>query len=237
MRHHLSAASLLLAGLAPALAHATPPGGEPRTCRRDCFYVARHGDYLAKLAQAFGVDADEMWNHPDNAELKSRRDPNILHPTDIVRVPAAPARAKTAGVKSPGTTTLRLNFVEHGGQARANQPYTIKGMPVPIEGITDSRGAVVLVDVPVELRELTVVFTKDKLEYPVLIGGMEPVDEPSGARARLENLGFHAGAAGGEDVDERDHAAIRDFQRSQGIEATGVLDEATKAALVNAHGS
>ena len=34
-------------------------------------HVVRQGEYLRKLAHRFGVDPDELWNHPKNAELKA----------------------------------------------------------------------------------------------------------------------------------------------------------------------
>lgn len=51
-------------------------------------YVVRQGDYLLKLAQRYGFDAEEVWSHPRNEDLrKLRKDHHILAPGDIVYLP------------------------------------------------------------------------------------------------------------------------------------------------------
>jgi hypothetical protein len=227
LEHRLLSTCLFLSCLVPGVARADP-----------AVYVVREGDYLAKLAQAFGFDAAELWNHPENARLKGRRDPNLLHPGDILRVPrAAPRLVATTGTVGGGTrghtTVIQLSFSE-GDKPRANQPYKVEGLATPVEGLTDAKGSL-SVEVPVELREFRLSFSN--IVYPVLIGNMEPVTEPSGARKRLAHMGYRPGSTDQEDGDDRDRRAIEAFQRASELEVTGVLDEATMVALVIAHGS
>ena len=50
------------------------------------------------------------------------------------------------------------------------------------------------------------------------------------AQQTLNSRGFHAGPVNGR-IDERTHAALRQFQRSENLEDTGRLNERTLAAL------
>lgn len=49
--------------------------------------VIKQGDYLDRLAHALDLDAEEVWSDPKNAEIENLRDPNMLHPGDILYVP------------------------------------------------------------------------------------------------------------------------------------------------------
>ena len=73
---------------------------------------------------------------------------------------------------------------------------------------------------------------------------MDPIDEPSGVRKRLRHLGYHCDPLRPEGPDSPeealaalDRSAIQAFQQDHQIAPTGEIDDATRAALVEAHGS
>jgi len=208
-------------------------------------YVVRQGDYLAKLAFVRGFDADEVWNDPKNQALRDlRKNPNILHPGDVLYLPAAtqqwlPLQKGTTNqytAKVP-RVTVRLGFKNEEGPM-ANEPYVVEGLVPRQEGSTDGGGMLTL-RVPLHVREVSVVLTKHDVEYPVRIGDMDPIDEASGLRKRLQHLGYRVDDSerSEDEAMEADGRAIATFQRAQGMVPTGDLDDATKAALVDAHGS
>jgi hypothetical protein len=89
--------------------------------------------------------------------------------------------------------------------------------------------------VPVTVRELSVRFVKRNVVYPVRVGDMDPIDEPSGVAKRLVHLGYLV-----DEPDEDPDAvadAVRRFQRREALPETGQVDDATKAALLRAHKS
>jgi hypothetical protein len=204
--------------------------------------VVRQTDYLKKLADRFGFDADAVWNQARNAGLRQRRDPNLLEPGDILWAPRA---AGPSGAPSPRavdkvkTTFLRLTF-STGGGPRFDEAFKATRAGLQVEGRTDL-GGTLIIDVPVGLREFDILFVKANYLQPVIVGQMDPIDEPSGIRKRLQHLGFRTWTATGEDSDEDaeaiDREALRRFQAANKLEATGVADEATKVALVRVHGS
>jgi hypothetical protein len=203
--------------------------------------VVRQGDYLQKLAAAAGVEPDEVWNHPKNAELKQKRpDPDLLHPGDIIHLPDDPPAAvgcsKGATNRYKATVPRReivVHFDDTDGPL-ANQAYEILGLPLPpggkpLQGNTGSNGEVRF-EVPVTVREVTVHFTELEHEAILSIGAMDPSEETSGVRKRLENLGLLP-RRGVEIAEGYLTYAIGEFQVMNGLERTGVVDEATLKKL------
>lgn len=214
-------------------------------------YVVKQGDYLEKIAHALGFEADEVWNDPKNAELKQQRDPNLLHPGDILYVPDRklqwlPLKAGTDNLyiaKIP-RTTVRLAFKDLD-KPRANEPYVIHGLGEPEEGKTDADG-VVEINVGVHVAEVVVRFPESDQSYQVRVGHLGPISEPSGVASRLVQLGYmrRPDASEGRSrqpawatPEARLRRAIQAFQRANGLPPTGEVDDATRAALEEAHGS
>ena len=210
-------------------------------------YVVRQGDYLAKLAYTMGFDADEVWNDPKNADLKALRDPDVLCPGDLLYIPDP--KESPAGVTAGSTNTYSADIpktkvqvvLKERGQPRANQAYVVDGVGDPVKGTTDANGQLE-VEVPVHVREIQVTFPDDYAYYAVRVGDMDPLDEASGVRARLQHLGLYnpwgdTDPDGGDvDLEERDREAIAAYQRRAGLPATGVMDDATRDALKKDHG-
>ncbi|MCA9625274.1 MAG: hypothetical protein KC731_39900, partial [Myxococcales bacterium] len=56
--------------------------------------MIRQGDFVARLAQRFGFDADEVWNDESNRELREQREsPNVLAPGDVLHIPEESERS------------------------------------------------------------------------------------------------------------------------------------------------
>jgi len=142
--------------------------------------------------------------------------------------------AKNRYTASIARTTLRITF-QAAGKAISDEPFEVQGLGSPFSGKSDGTG-LVCIDVPAHVRQIDIHFVRLQLVFPVLIGHMDPVEELSGLRKRLEQLGYYRGL---EDIDAglSDRLAIESFQRKCGIEVTGIPDEATKRALVEAYGS
>lgn len=59
-------------------------------------YVVQPGDCISSLAETNGLLWENVWNHPENADLKRRRkDPNILFPGDVVLLPDVELRTES----------------------------------------------------------------------------------------------------------------------------------------------
>jgi hypothetical protein len=105
--------------------------------------VIRQGDYLAKLADQLGFDADAVWGDDSNAQLRLLRpNPNILFAGDVLYVPdpakAPPAQSLTPGstnsfvTNAPAMVSVSITFTDPG---LASQAYTVPELP-QLTGLT-----------------------------------------------------------------------------------------------------
>jgi hypothetical protein len=140
----------------------------------------------------------------------------------VARVPTTPVEIELHDAKGP----------------LAGEPYALEGLGRPTQGTTDPDGRIKLV-VPVHVRTVTVLLPERELAYEVRVGDMDPIEERSGLRARLTNLGFHPPQAEaiGLDEDELFRIAVGRFQRAHDLPVTGEIDAQTCARLREDHGS
>lgn len=208
-------------------------------------HQVRQGECLASIGARYGIAWQRLWNHPENRELKERRrSPHVLLPGDTVHVPDRAEKtedveagsARTFKVK-PQAVRLRLVMQKGNGDALADKRYRLEVGAVTREGQTGSDGKIDE-EIPPDAEQgtLTLWLTDDEdgptRVMPIRIGHLDPVEEKSGLRARLANLGLH--------VPEDDHGlrkALRSFQKAHDLEAHGDLDDATKSKLADVHGA
>jgi N-acetylmuramoyl-L-alanine amidase len=205
-------------------------------------YVVRPGDFLGRLAHVHGFDADAVWNHPANADLRRRRtSPEVLATGDILHIPDEPRarhplrlHATNAFSTRVATVRVRVALSGSGGRPLANARYWLDGATEP-SGTTDGGG---IATIEVEPTKTSVSVRVDGCSdvYLLRIGHIEPADSEAGVRQRLLNLSYLP-----EDSEhvtrERVGEALRRFQQRHGLELTGQPDGATVQALVREHGS
>ncbi len=117
-------------------------------------YVIRQGDHLSKLAARRNFDADRIWKHPKNTDLRqSRPDPHILAAGDVLYIPTRKLRWQPANVGSTNqftlenpTIKLKSVFASHG-KPLVNEPFTVIELPSLTGRTTDGQGTITL-DVP-----------------------------------------------------------------------------------------
>ena len=217
-------------------------------------YVIRQGDHVERIARRFGFDADAIWNHADNAELRRRRgSPHVLAPGDVLFIPS-PALRRAGDIRARAThrfrgarATVPVKVVVHLlGEPLRHERCELMISDPPEEATTDGE-AVLSVDVPHDREEVVVHFPERGFRMRLRVGHLDPIDTEAGITARLENLGYllphELVATGHSDLNTpgiRQRIRRRGsgaFQRSQDIEPTGELDQATREALEREHGA
>lgn len=215
--------------------------------------LVRQGDHLAALAARHGFDADGVWNHEENRELREQRgDGRVLAAGDVLHVPEAEGQDLPYSAKSTNRyratvemTQLRFRLRRGGAQVLANEPYRVTGMHQPIEGSSDGDGQVEI-EVPAHQRELYLELPDRGEVMAIGVGQLEPIEERRGLRSRLTNLGYlipmemihpiGAWAQGGEEIERETAEALRAFQHDHELEPSGELNDETRRALLDAHG-
>lgn len=211
--------------------------------------VVRPGDGMASIAFARGFFWETLWNHPANAALKAaRRTPEILLPGDRVTVP--PLRPKVVAAETARRHVFRrrgvparIRFCLRDGEGRpwADRRYVLE---VGERRFDQRTGADGMIDHPAPpsaaLARLS--FWPAEAGYPeevswtLHVGHIDPIETLRGVQARLTNLDFDCRGEEGR-AGERTRAAVARFQATHGLEATGDIDDATRAKVLEVYGA
>jgi hypothetical protein len=202
-------------------------------------HVVRQCESVQSVAAAHGFDWQKVWKDPSNAELARRRDPDVLHPGDVLVLPEkakkeenGPTEERHRFKRRGYETYLRLTFLEEE-EPRGGESYWIDVEGETFEGKLDGEGRVDLL-IPTGAERARVRIGSDE-EMVLLLAGLDPIDEVTGYQARLSNLGLYRGAVDGDHGPLTDEA-IRAFQAREELEVDGAMNDRTKAALEQAHG-
>lgn len=202
------------------------------------------GDCLATMAEQSGHFWQTLWDLPENASLREKRqNPNVLLPGDIVTIPPLRSKVEACATgqrhvfRRKGVPAfLRLRFTRRGkalvglfyrldieGQSRSGQLDDDGRLSIAIPP-NAYRGTLYLGEPPFER------------EIPLQLGQLAPITETHGVKMRLHNLGFHCGAQ--DDAASASLSnALHAFQQSVALPPTGELDDTTRQRLLDVHGS
>ena len=206
-------------------------------------YAVKQGDCVDSIAVEHGFFWETLWNHPDNSELRAvRKEPNVLLAGDRILVPDIRVKEES------GATDARHRFRRKGvpakfkvtllgpdDQPRANEPYRLEIDGNRIAGALDSDGSLE-VPIPCNARRgvLYVGEPDEEERYEFQLGGLDPIDQISGIKSRLDNLGYDCGPTDNT-IDDRLRDALAKFQQEQNLAVTGEIDQATRQKLDEMH--
>jgi N-acetylmuramoyl-L-alanine amidase len=206
-------------------------------------YKIQDGDHTSGIAARFGfADFRTVWNNPNNAELKKKRvDPHVLMPGDSLYIPdkqqktvARPTGRVHTFIVNRQTLFLKIALKDFDDQPIADTECVLEVDGTVFNLKTDSKGRI---EQEITTASKTGILKIPDLEYefPVKIGYLDPVDEDTGWRARLINLGYHAGPLNGSNKLLLKYA-VEEFQCDYKLKVTGTLDASTRAKLKEMHG-
>lgn len=207
-------------------------------------YTVQQGDHLSGIAQKFGfLDFNTIWKHPNNAELRSKRqEAHVLNPGDVLYIPDK--EKKTVAVPTTKTHDFKVSrkrlMLRIVLKDFDEQPVADTECELEVEGnvfhLKSGKDGLIEAAIPVTAVKGSLKVPELGLELPLKIGFLDPPEEDSGWQARLINLGYHAGPVGDTDEEQLGYA-IEEFQCDHKLPVTGELDAATRTKLKEAHGS
>ena len=204
------------------------------------------GETLAGLAAEHGFSrGSQIYDHADNASLRERRNnPDILAAGDVVVLPdptpgAAQIRVGARHrfqVRRP-RQQLRLQPLGAEGQALDGWHYVLELENTRFEGVVDG-----CIEHPIPLgtrRARLEVQPEDdaqpSITWDLQVGHLEPAETAAGLQARLNNLGFSAGAIDA-NIGPKTEAGLRRFQTAHGLNVDGVFTPEVVDKLREEHG-
>jgi hypothetical protein len=211
-------------------------------------HTVEQGEFLALIARNYGfARLETIWNHENNADLRTlRENPNILLPGDQVFIPDK--TGKRVEIKTAQSTKfqvivdkllLRLVLEEQFGGPLSGAECEVRVDGSVRKSTTDDKG-VLEATVPATVQDIEVIIKEkgaplEGVSIPVRVGHLDPVAEPTGQAARLNNLGYFAGPI--EAIDAGLLAsAVEEFQCDNGLTVDGKCGPLTLAKLRKAHG-
>ena len=210
-------------------------------------HTVTQGETISSIADRFGfLDFESIWGEPANADLREKRgDGHVLLPGDRVTIPDHEVRKVDAStgqshrfVVHGQTLRLRLDLRDEGDQPLADARCVLAVDGAAKELVADGNGRIeTFVPRGARRAQLTVDDPKKRFDVrvPLRLGGLDPIDTPTGQRERLRNIGYYLV----EDEDDNPLAlrsAVEELQCDRGLKVTGICDGATQAALLGAHG-
>jgi N-acetylmuramoyl-L-alanine amidase len=217
-------------------------------------HVVQQGEHIGAIARACGfTDWKTLWQNPANAGLRAMRDdPNILAPGDVLEVPQLRQGTATGATDARhrfqvGRPALRLILVlEQAFQgAVAHAACSLQTDAAPWPTHSDGGGRI---DRDIALSTLGAFCTLPGFEalppsprrMALQVGGLDPVETPSGQCQRLDNLAYAASPEPGSDEARAAwlfRAAVEEFQCDHALAVDGRCGPQTHAVLRQAHGS
>jgi hypothetical protein len=204
-------------------------------------HTVRRGDCLASIAKQYGfTDWKKIYDAAENAELRRKRpNPNVLYPGDLVVipeksekwVPAATTNRHIFHVKGP-STVLRVAMKDRSMTPLAGKAFVFFVDGSLLESGASQADGLIEVRIPEDARRGVLRFMGN--DYTLDLGALDPISRVTGVQQRLNNLGYQAGAEDGA-VGPKTRLAVARFQSDQGLDPTGVIDDATRSKLLELH--
>jgi N-acetylmuramoyl-L-alanine amidase len=211
------------------------------------YHTVKQGEHLSRLAKQYGFsDYQIIWNDPQNAELKQKRqNPNVLYPGDIlfirdreVREESRPTDKRHSFITKRSILKLRLFVEDQYGKPVANAACTL-AVDSDFRQITTDAEGKIEEDIPTDAEQAMLIIQErpplSLIQIPICIGHLDPVDEFSGQWGRLANLGY----LGGKPTEERQNdlrSAVEEFQCEHALVVDGICGSKTQAKLKQVHG-
>lgn len=212
------------------------------------YHTVKQAEHLSKIAASYGIrDPLTIWDHPENAELKAlRKTPNILFPGDRLYIPDRDFKSVNKPTDKRHLFTLLGKKLQLKIRVQDVNRLPVTSTPCMLEvdgatfSLTTDDDGMIQHEIPRTAQNGRLIVRAPDVPIdmvlPLSIGGLDPLDEESGQRQRLNNLGYNAGEVNGPDP-QQFRSAVEEFQCDFKVKPiNGVCDAATQAKLKEVYG-
>lgn len=207
------------------------------------------GEHVPGLAAKYGFsDYLVIWNHPNNADLKTTRlNPNVLFPGDSLFIPdrtpteyPRPTEKKHQFVLNRPPLKLCLTLEDQFEKPIANTPCILTVDSASHTVTTDADGKIELVIPPTATTSSLIIQDNTETPHgnitiPLKLGNLDPVEEVSGQKGRLNGLGYFWGKIDGNKGPDFE-SAVEEFQCDNSLTVDGICGPNTQAKLKLVYG-
>jgi N-acetylmuramoyl-L-alanine amidase len=225
--------------------YSVTPGSNPS----EKTHVVQPGEHIGLIAARYGFsDYKEIWEHDNNSALRNKRsNPMILAAGDEIFIPKKDGIS--IKIKQFEAHTITLNIAEYQLRVKCldlnRQTITRNSI------LTRDNGDTIATVLEEDIYTATIRANDTKLdmtfpdapplpakdEIPLVIGGLNPITEPSGQQQRLNNLGYFAGFDDEPDPESTQFKwAVEEFQKDNGLTVDGKCGPKTQEKLESVHG-
>lgn len=178
-------------------------------------HVVAQGECMETIAHRYGFsDAQSIWDHPQNADLRGKRaSRHVLAPGDVVFIPDRAKKLVNCAVEQTNKFKVQLPkrdvhvvLIDADGKPISGSPYKLRVGGIEREGKTGSDGAICEKGFPPNVDRGDLELPELGIRRTLQIGHLDPHHSDSGWRQRLANLGY-----------EPDEGGLSQFARDQGL--------------------
>src|SRR5258706_13539058 len=155
--------------------------------------TASQGDSILSLAHDNGHFWQKVWDHGENAALKGKRkNPNQIMEGDEVFIPDLEVKQESRAAdashvfKRKGVPAKMKMQLFSLGEPRKNEPYVLELDGKLITGNLDGEGKLEQF-IPPNCKGGSLKLQNGKDIIPIKLGHLNPIDEVSGVKQRLNN--------------------------------------------------
>jgi hypothetical protein len=216
------------------------------------YHTVVQGEHLSSIAKKYGFSTYKtIWDHAQNAELKKKRqNPNVIFPGDRLFIPDKGEKEESRSTEAKHrfelkTDRLKLRLVLEDLYEKpiANAKCELQIENEELKLTTDGQGKIERDIKPTDEKAFLIIRDLqtpiNEILIPIKIGHLDPVDEISGQKARLNNLGYFAGPLEGRSEEENKAlfpSAVEEFQCDHSLTVDGKCGPITQAKLKQVHG-
>ena len=199
----------------------------------------KQGECLSSIAAKYGLDAQSIWLDSANQTLKDlRKTPDILLPGDVLKIPDIDVKKESASsdnkhrylLKNRTFLHIKLVVDEH---SLAGEEYDICIEDHTTHGTIGGDGKIDM-NIPPDASSGHLTILGRRFFFD--LGNLDPADSVTGIQARLNQLGYRAGAIDN-DCGPQTKACLSAFQKEHDIQVTGEVDNSTIDKIKQAYGA